>query len=275
MIKRYKTLNNLFIEEIKSLIGQEKYEHTYLMNIISDTLDGQEICYEAWIIADNQESWIIGYWSVNYMLFGKNWTAKQLKLANEIIQPKRFKNYHFSGTRKLMEEFEMLNINIPFKDFKLRNFYMAISSISVESKIINARLAKNEDIDDLAQMRCDYYLYEYRGQYNKSLHEMTEKVKEEVQKREVYVATDQADFIVGFCTILDFETVGILFIKETHRNKGYGKSLSCFVTKKLLEHSDKCFLMTDINNGNSNKVAELIGYRKIYEYSDKIINNRG
>jgi len=275
MIKKYKTPNNLFIEEIKSLIGHAKYEHTFLMNIISDTLDGNVKCYYAWIIADNKENWIIGYWSVNYMLFGKNWTAKQLKEANEIIQPKRFKNYHFSGTRKLMEEFEILNENISFENFKLRNFYMAVSLISFESKIINARLAKNEDIDELAQMRCDYYQNEYRGQNNKPLHEMTEKVKEEVRNQEVYLATDQADFIVGFCTILDIETIGILFIKEKYRNKGYGKSLSYFVTKKLLEHSDKCFLMTDINNDSSNKVAEIIGYRKIYEYSDKIINNCG
>ena len=275
MIKKFCVITNSTIREINSLVGQEKYKYKFLLDSLENARLGIYPFDVLWIISDNQKNWIIGFLSVNYFLFGENWTFEQLKEASEIVNPNRFTNYHFSGTRNLIEEFEILNKQVLFEEFKIRNFYKAQKPKHFRKNEIIIRPGNSIDLVELAKMRVDYYSYEYPDQPKKKLHDMISNLESELASDSIYVATNQDEIIVGFCTILDLDIIGTIFVKEQFRNKDYGKSLLSFVSEKLVKVYGKCYLMTDIKNTSSNKVVEFIGFEKIYEYSDKIINNCG
>lgn len=275
MIKRFSQITDSTIREINSLIGQEKYKYKFLLDSLEKVRLGDYPFYDLWIISDNQKKWIIGFLTVNYLLFGENWTAKQLKEASHIVKPERFKNYHLSGTRDLIEEFQIINNQIPFEEFKNRNFYKAQKPKHFRKNELIIRVGNSVDIDELGQMRVDYYSYEYPERPKKQFQDMVSLVKSELASNKIYVVTNQDNIIAGFCTILELNIIGTLYIKEQFRNKDYGKSLLSFVSENLVKLYRKCYLMIDSKNISSNRVVEFIGFERIYEYSDIVINNCG
>ncbi len=278
MIKHYSILNDEVLEEIDFLISDKRYEHFYLINAIQKIKNKTLEYCDAWSIKGGKDSWILGVWTRDtYYLFGNNWITSQLTEVNKLIEFEKFKSFAFSGTHNLLEDIQNLNFTVNFHDNKLRNFFRIDGESKITSEHVNIRYAKLDDLQVLISMRIDYYFEEYNGENNKSEFEIAPIVRKGIYNNRLFVIQNAQGNLIGSCSVLDSERLGIIFIKKGFRKKGYGKSLLACVTKKLLEKnsSKKCYLMTDKLKGSSNKLAFAVGYKRIYQYSTKILNNCG
>ena len=278
MIKHYKILDKDALDEIDSLISNERYEHFYLINAIKKINTGELSYCDAWSTIKNNNCWILGFWTrTTYYLFGKNWTESQVKEISKLIEFDKFNEFPFCGTFKLLEEIHSLNPSACFQDYKLRNFYRITNMSAENESASNIRLAKISDFRDLVSMRIEYYAEEYNGENNKSVYQIEPIIENEIYNNRLYSILDKNEKIVGSCSTLDDERIGIIYIKKASRQKGFGKSLLRHVTKELFVHNGNmpCHLMTDETNAGSNKLALAVGYKLIYKYSTKILNNCG
>ena len=281
-MKKYMSITN-FINDLQELIKNENpFKYFHLFNVINKVISKSIICYDAWIFKTENEGWIIGFWvDGHYFIYGKNWCENDINDIIEKIDFSIFKpGFHFLGGRNLIEKIcELGETNL--EDFKNRYFYQISSKknayISHKQKI---RVPSKDDIIELTRMHCDYFEEEYEGKNNKDFDLMKEKVISIIKDNSIFISKNENE-ISGYCTTLysksDAPLIGNLFVKKKFRNNGIGKILLNFTTNKLLTNAEICYMVTEMENKAMNKVAESIGFVKIYDYSDKIItdaNNR-
>lgn len=265
-----------FVKDFDKLIVEEnRFKYYFLFHSLNSVLHGPVNYYDAWIYK-KQNTWISGLWiDGHYYFYGKNWKKSDIAKVVDHIDFSIFQNgFHFAGDYKLVNE--IFNIyTLDNKDFKNRYFYQLTSKHNL---IINythrIEIPKESDIQELAEMYKQYFEEEYKGTNNKTLNEMKSSIIKLIEEESIYINRLDSE-IAGFCTTMFTNSpeplIGTLFVQEKFRNKNIAKSLLSLTTEKLLEQAKTCYLMTDMENEPSNKVVEEVGFRNIYNHTDKII----
>lgn len=266
------TSQDLFFEILRKLIGENKFEYKFLYANLVEIFNGNK-AVESFVINEiNNEKWILVIHTNDLLIYGENWNSEQVKEISDAIPFNNFRNFHFSGTKKLIEDLLIYNEIQEFEIFKNRYFYRCNNLNSFDSKIVYLQRATNKDIPELALMLKNYYSEEYNGKNEKKITEMTEKISEYIENDSIYVLKKD-EIIIAFQTINKID-IGILFTKEEYRNQGYGKFLLGTITENMLNNNSIVYLMTDSTKISSNKIVCKLGYEKYYDYSDLIINGR-
>jgi predicted GNAT family acetyltransferase len=276
MIEEFTEVNIEFVSKIKSLVGEQFFEHYYLINAINEVLEGNIISYEAYYIFNDNNSWIIGIRiNGNYLIYGKNWDENLIeqtisKINFSIFQP----NYHFSGTNSLVTEI-LKSSNRKLEIFKDRIFYSCSKLNSFdEQENFEKLLCDKNDIEELAEMVCEYFEDEYNGKNNKDFDAVLRQVEHQIENNTLWNLKHNGK-IKSFCSIIQTSNgnpiIGSFFTKRNERNLGYGTALIRTVTNNLLKVTNEVWLISDKESIASNKVFNNIGYKPIYETTDVLI----
>lgn len=276
MIEEFDEVNIEFVSKIKSLVGEEFFEHYYLINAINEVLEGNIISYEAYYVSNDNNSWIIGIRiDGNYLIYGKNWDKNLIeqtisKINFPLFQP----NYHFSGTNNLVTEI-LKSSNRKLEIFKDRIFYTCSKLDHLdEEENFEKVLCDIKDIEELAEMVCEYFEDEYKGINNKDFDAVLLQVESQIKKKTLWNLKHNGK-IKSICSIIQTSNgnpiIGSFFTKRNERNLGYGTSLLRTVTNNLLKFNNEVWLISDKESVASNKVFHNIGYKPIYETTDILI----
>jgi ribosomal protein S18 acetylase RimI-like enzyme len=274
-IEEFDFLDANFIGQVSDFAKAEPFQLFYFYNAINMVNHEGMDFYDAFILT-NSNCKIIGLCiDGGYYFYGQNWTETELEIIRRRVNFNTFPNgFHFVGTNSLINDI-FNGVEIKTVDFKDRYFYK-IDSITVTSYTPHIITEPNEsDIEELAIITQESHKEEYKELSQRTLEEFVVQVRELISNSDIFINRNDKE-ITGFCTAMytksDSPMIGTLFIKEKYRNKGIGKALLSFVTKKLMmEKANSCYLVTERNNVSANKVIESIGYIKIYEHMDKII----
>ena len=271
MINEFETIED-FIPKVVEVINGKLFEHYILLNSIFRTDYQGDEYLESYIIG-TPENWILGFcMQSTYMLYGYNWTDKQLADAqNKVDSIDYLKPFHFSGTAKLVRNLTSeFNVDI----FKDRIFYENRNLAYFQSDS-RCALAKMEDLENVSIMMCDYFEDEYDGKNNKRLDQMKIEVEDSIGKETIWTLKID-DEIVSMCsTILtqfDSPIIGSFFTLRKARNKGYGTTLLSHVSKEMVKRFGIVTLLADKNHTESIKVFEKLNYINVYETLEVAIN---
>lgn len=265
------TQQDLFFKILGNLIGENKFEYKFLYKNLLEILNGNQPIKSLILNEINHEKWILVIHTNDLLIYGENWTSDQVKEISEAIPFKNFKNYHFSGGKKLIEDLLIFNNIHGYETFKSRFFYRCKNLNQFENKIAQIDYGTIEDVPELALMLKNYYTEEYKGRNEEEIVEMTAQILEYIENNSIYVLKKE-DIVIAFQTINTID-IGILFIKEKYRNQGYGKFLLGISTEKMIINNSIAYLMTDSANIPSNKIVCDLGYEKFYDYFDLIVNH--
>ena len=264
MINEYETTEE-FIPKVLEVVNGKLFEHYILLNtIFMINYQGAEYL-ESYIIG-TPESWILGFCIQDtYLIYGHNWTKEQLdEVQTKVNSLKYIKPFHFSGTAELIKS---LTLKFDVKIFKDRNFYenKIVSNFDDDSR---CSLAKNEDIEAVSNMMCDYFEDEYDGKNNKQLEQMRIEVQDSIKNGSIWILKIE-NKIVSMCSIIltqfDSPIIGSFFTDRSSRNKGYGTKLLSHVSKKMIERFGIVTLLADKNHLASIRVFEKLNYKNIYQ----------
>ena len=276
MIEEVSELNIDFVSKIKGLVGEQFFEHYYLIDAINEVLEGNVISYEAYYIFIDNNSWIIGIRiSGNDLIYGKNWDKNLIertisKINFPIFQP----NYHFSGTNSLVTEI-LKSSNRKLKIFKNRIFY-SCSKINLfdEQENFKKLLCNKNDREELAEMVCEYFEDEYNGENDKDFDSILLQVENQIENNTLWNLKYDGK-IKSICSVIQTSNgnpiIGSFSTKRNERNLGYGTALIRTVTNNLLKTTNEVWLISDKESIASNKVFKNIEYKPIYETTDVLI----
>jgi predicted GNAT family acetyltransferase len=278
MIEEFDILDQDFITKAQKLVGDDFFQHYYLINIINAVMNGNLNLYDAYIITDDN-SWVIGLRADgNYLLYSKEVTSKQLQVIMHRTDFSIFQNgYHFMGTRELIEKIQSA-ASINFKVFKNRRYYICDKvNHYLKNPLLTVSLADISDLNELAQMSCEYFEDEYHGENNKDLETMKEDVSRLIQQGDGLWTLKTEKLLKSMCSVIptavNVPLIGSFFTKRESRNLGFGKNLLFEVTEKLLKEYNECWLIADETNLESLAVFEKVGYKPVYRTLDLIVNN--
>lgn len=271
MINHFDNLE-VFLTEIGGIIDSLYFEHNYLIDAVASVDYYNQEYYDSYIIGKT-ESWIIGFcFAGNYMLYGKDWTMEQIAITKKQLKLHSFnKGFHFSGTAELITEIFAEN---DYKLFKHRIFYLAENVTNASKLLLTPRLAKVEDLEILAQMTCDYFHDEYKGQNDKDFEKMKLSVLNSIKKKCLWVLVNDGQ-IVSMCSIIltqfDLPIIGSFYTIRKSRNKGFGTRLLEYVSNELLKEYNFIALLSDKDNIESNVVFKRLNFINKYETRDIIV----
>lgn len=278
MIEEFEILDQDFIAKAQKLVGDDFFQHYYLINIINATMSGNLNLYDAYIITD-ENSWVIGIRvDGNCLLYSKNVTEKQIQVIMHRTDFSIFQNgYHFMGTRDLIEKIQA-NAGINFKVFKNRRYYICDKvNYYLKNPLLSVKTANNNDINELAKMTCEYFEDEYHGENNKDLETMKQDVSRLIQDGDKLWVLKTDKVLKSMCSIIptpvNVPLIGSFFTKRESRNLGFGKNLLFEITEKLLKQYSECWLIADETNHQSLAVFEKVGYKPVYRTLEIIVNN--
>ena len=274
--KSYDVLNESFIEDVKSLVKEEFFNHYYLINIIGEVFNRRAQFNDAFTFTSSENSWIIGFSAFGeFLLYGKNWNDEQVDLVSKKIKQSNLENgFHLAGTFALLQELKS-KILIKTEIFKERIFYSCDTLVKSQDKT-NANVGSGEMKyhTEITQMVCDYFEHEYKGQNPKEFSQMLPQTLNQIQNGTIWQITTP-EGIVGFCSIIETSVglpiIGSFFIKEMQRNQGLGKMLLEEVTQNLLNDFEEVWLMSDKSDIPSNKIFVKLGFKPVYETGDYIV----
>jgi hypothetical protein len=276
MIEEFTEVNIEFVSKIKSLVGEQFFEHYYLINAINEVLEGNIISYEAYYLFNDNNSWIIGIRiNGNYLIYGKNWDENLIEQTISKINFPMFQtNYHFSGTNSLVTEI-LKSSNRKLEIFKDRIFYSSSKlNLFDEQESFEKLLCDKNDIEELAEMVCEYFEDEYNGKNNKDFDAVLLQVEKQIENNTLWNLKHNGK-IKSICSIIQTSNgtpiIGSFFTKRNERNLGYGTALIRTVTNNLLKITNEVWLISDKESIVSNKVFNNIGYKPIYETTDVLI----
>lgn len=278
MIEEFEILDQDFIRRVQELIGDDFIQYYNLIDAVNNVMNGYIEFYDAFIIAESNDSWIIGLWvSGNYLIYSKNYNKAQLKILIERIDLTAYHNgFHFLGTREIIESI-VSSTEIKFTIFKKRLLYVCkkVNQYN-ENPLQIIGFPESKDAEELTKMTCDYFEDEYKGKNNKDYDKVLPNVRNQILQQTLWnLKVDKQ--IKSMCSIINTAAnvpiVGSFFTKRESRNLGYGQSLLFKVTDELLKKYVECWLIADEENLESIKVFEKIGYRNVYKTLDVIINN--
>lgn len=261
-----------FIIEVDKIIAGKYFEHYFLIDAVSMIGQYQQEYYDSFIIGDTK-NWILGFWlNGNYLVYGNDWTENQLnELKNRINFGIYQKGFHFNGTAELIAK---LMENINYSIFKERLYYSNSEVVKISKQKNIAELASLENLDEIAQMTCEYFQEEYHGKNNKDFNKMRKEMESSIIGNSIWILKNE-DVIVSMCSIIstpfNFPIIGSFFTKREYRNKGFGTKLLQDVTEFLKNKFDKVNLLAEKNNIESNIIFEKLNYKIVYKTNDFII----
>lgn len=278
MIQEFEILDQDFIQRAQQLIGDDFIQHYNLVDAVNNTMNGFLEFYDAFIIAEDNDSWIIGLWvDGNYLLYGKNFTENQLKVLLNRIDLTIYQNgFHFLGTKELIERI-VSSTEIKFSTFKKRLLYVCEKvNYYNQNPLQTIGYSEIKDAEELSQMTCDYFEDEYKGKNNKDYDKILPEVNYQIEQKTLWNLKVE-NKLKSMCSVINtganVPIIGSFFTKRQARNLGYGQSLLFKVTDELLKNYSQCWLLADEENLESIKIFEKVGYKNVYKTLDVIINN--
>lgn len=260
--------NRFLFEEI----DLSSYKHKYLNNFVKRAEKGQSPLYDSSLINITENGWILIIHSEMLLIYGDNWNAKQIQEISEVFNLNKFTNFTLAGDDDLIDELILFYNPKNFKITKRRLLYHATKINVFENENVRILLGSMEELDELALMLQEYYHEEYDGLNDKEIEEMRIRVSSGIQTRTIYVLMDINEKLLSFCTVIDPD-IGILFTKNEHRNKGYGKVILSYCSGFLLQKNNIVYLMTDRDNLESNYVCKKVGFNPFYNYKMIKVNH--
>lgn len=251
-------------------INLELYKFKYLYNYIRAVKENYNVLYNSSLINFSENGWILILHGDILLIYGENWSAKQLEEIKASFVLNEFKNYTIAGDAELLNQLLQL-YQIPRIIQKERIFYRSrlVQDFTFDGLIIE--LGNQNDLVELAQMLQQYYHEEYKGMNDKSINEMISRVEILLERKSIFVLKRHDNSILSLCTINNPD-IGILFTHMNERKKGYGKSLLSYCSKLLLNSNQEVYLMTDKNELPSNLTCKKVGYEPIFFYQQILIN---
>lgn len=278
MIQEFEILDQDFIQRAQQLIGDDFIQHYNLVDAVNNTMNGFIEFYDAFIIAEDNDSWIIGLWvDGNYLLYGKNFTENQLKVLLKRIDLTTYQNgFHFLGTKELIERI-VSSTEIKFSTFKKRLLYVCEKvNYYNQNPLQTIGYSEIKDAEELSQMTCDFFEDEYKGKNNKDYDKILPEVNYQIEQKALWNLKVENE-LKSMCSVIktgaNVPIIGSFFTKRQARNLGFGQSLLFKVTDELLKSNNQCWLLADEENLESIKIFEKIGYKNVYKTLDVIINN--
>jgi len=267
-----------YVHEIQYLIRNNRFEHYYLYENVLNAYYNELGINAKWKIGE-PESWILGFCSNNnYNIYGLNFSKELLEEVNNNMDFDVLpNNLCFSGNKEIIDFLFKKRPDLNYEIYKERYFYEITSkefSPKVVSSNIKIRKANTDDLEILAKYNCLFFEEEYDGQNNKEFEQMKTDMETQINDGQ-YLVAEINNSIAGFCshfeTKFDNEMIGTVFVHKDYRSQKIGFFLIQEMTKLVLSKNKKCWLMTDIESDESNKIMEKIGYRKIYEYTSGVM----
>lgn len=274
-------LNSQFVLKIQNLKNFNSLSFYYIIEAYEKVMGDYYNYHDAWIY-ENDESWCVGFWiDGNYFLNSNNLSENDLKIINNRINFKHFKQdgFHFAGNTELVDSLSEINTDFELEEFKERYFF-ALDKVNNENNLSNKiSLIDYDDVDEIAILYQQYYVEEYQGTNNKQLEVVKDNIYSLITRNLMYKLEIDNE-IIGFCTKMTFlsdtpNMIGTIFIQESNRNKKYAQNLLRFVSNIMLKENQEIYLMTTKQNTASNKMVERVGFLKKYDHSDRIIKNYG
>ncbi len=254
-----------FNEFLFNSVNLALYKHKFLNNYINACFQGTHQLLETSLANISNQGWILILHGEMLLIYGKDWDESQFHEIREIFDLNQFTNFLIIGEANLIERLvEFYNIT-NHQIIKRRVFYNALEVKEIDPGPLMIEIGEVSEIDELAHLLQEYYREEYSGQNDQDLEECNDRISSLVFSRELFVLKEKNGNILGFCTVIDPD-VGILFIKKSHRRRGYGKILLSYCSRFLLQTNKDVYLMTDKNQDVSNRVAESIGFSPYFEH---------
>ncbi|HUW06823.1 MAG TPA: GNAT family N-acetyltransferase [Williamwhitmania sp.] len=252
-------------------IDLDDYRYRFLNNYIKKAVNGQADINVLSVINTTENGWIIILHGEMLLVYGENWDDSQIEEISQVFDLNIYTNYTITGDNllidKLIDYYKPQNHIIE----KRRLFYWADEINNYNHQEIQIRLGEAKYLEELAAMLKDYYHYEYNGLNEKTTEEMRKRVLSLINEEKIYIALDNDETLLSFCTINDPD-IGILFTKEEARNKGYGKIILSYCAELLHQKNEIVYLMTDRDRIESNTVCEAVGFKPYYDYVSAKIN---
>lgn len=277
-IQSYEALQD-FLDRKKDEILNNYFVYYHLIQVIQALNEGKlELidCY--YVIGDNNNEAMVLKVTGNYFMYSDQWDADIINTLVQKIPFEKYKRFTFLGTRDLIIEL-LEKAGQPFEIIKDRMVYCCEKIIPATTpKIGITQNASFSDIAELTDMSMENYREEYDGKGEKTIEIMRGSVVHGIDDKFLFVLKVNNTVCSMVQIINDYSMhdpmIGNLFTKLTLRNKGYAYSLLHTVTEGLLNNgSEKCGLISDINNPASNKIFKAIGYEAIYKWIIVYINN--
>ncbi|MBD0833340.1 GNAT family N-acetyltransferase [Aestuariibaculum sediminum] len=252
-------------------IGINLFKHKYLKDYIDGVQSGIRKLYDASLINKTGDGWILILHGDILLIYGHNWNKAQFSEIKQIFDLNDYTNYAAGGEAKLIGELiEYFKVD-KYTVRKERIFYKSDKIIDFETNGLKIELGKMSELNELAIMLQLYYHEEYKGENDKSLSEMQQRMFQLIHTAKVYTLKNKSNNLLSFCSIIDPD-IGILFTNPEHREKGYGKILLSHCSKLLENENGAVYVMTDRNEVGSNRVCKAVGFNSIYEFSMIEIN---
>jgi len=167
MIKHFDTPGKFF-EHNKSIFNS-RLEYFHLIKIYESFNPDFQVSF-AFNVYENENE-ILGFsYGDHFLIYSKFWTEKMLVELSGVIQLKRFKNFHFTGTRQLLMELLKLNPEVKYKVYKDRIVYNLTTpptrSVGTPGQAVISRL---NHLKILGKINYDYSLEEWGERENRDL----------------------------------------------------------------------------------------------------------
>jgi len=247
------------------------YQHKFLKDYLDKAKQGRVPLYESSVINTSRNGWLMILHGDVLLVYGDNWTEKQIEEINEIFDLNKYTNYSLAGDSTLIDK--LLDFYKPknFETEKRRILYRTTEITSFNSDNLQIQLGSLNQLDELAKMLQQYYHEEYNGLNDKTIEDMLERVFSVIKTKKIYVLLDNNETILSFCTIIDPD-IGIMFTKKKHRNDGYAKIILSYCSQLLQQKNSAVYVMTDGDKAESNVVCEAVGFKPYYNYKMTKIN---
>lgn len=267
-------LNNprKFEEFLYKKIDLNLYEHKFL-NIYLKAVKrgGREISNNS-LINYTEDGWILILLGELLMVYGRNWSLNQINEITRNFDLNKFESLTINGNTQLINEL-LIAYNIEnYSTEKDRILYKTRTVKKYNYENFKIELGCITDLNELASMMQQYFHEEYKGQNDKSINQMQNKILQRIDTKSIYVLKNLNDNILSFCTLINPD-IGILFTKNEHRRKGYGKYLLSYCSNILIEKNGEVYLTTDSVAFASNKVCKEVGFTPYFDQSLIKINS--
>lgn len=228
------SLLNPLIEKDKiataNVIGRIKYEDDYTI-YVDNILEPRELLLKS------------KYWNVVYSNNGK--------LSEELLNHIDDNDIGFGGI--LLDYYNIIKEykNIEWSEHcYLYYIEEGLNINDIKHKVSELRLEDAEIVNK-------YYTYKNENSI--------EYIKDCIKNRETSCIFDNNGNPISWAVVREDGSMGIMYTKKEHRGKGLAKSVSIDLANKIINNGDLPYVHIVVENKNSIKLAESIGFKR---YSD-------
>jgi GNAT superfamily N-acetyltransferase len=259
---------NEFAKYNESFIDSNPFLYFNLKRTI-DRVYSREVALIKFFNVLDGEHFACGLLIENECLLYANSVSKDMTpLIYEGLDFKKFKRYHFFGTRNIIEGL-FNEYKVKYSEQKHRKYYECVkATIPFKYAEGQATMSELNKFSELVQF-SDKFNDEFYGE-EKPIVNTESIIRTGLAKGNIYqwVVSDQ---LVSMAQVMydeqEYPVLGHVFTLPNFRGKGYSTSLIHTVTKGLVEYGhEKCLLMTNAYNPASNRSFQKAGYELVGEY---------